>query len=318
MSASLQLESRLAWALRGTPAPGLVSATRAWLHEPGHHLLGPHDPEFPPQLREIPDPPRLLFAMGRIELLRSRSLAIVGSRNATPQGRRNAREYAREFSDLGLCIVSGLALGIDAAAHEGALEGSSSSIAVLGNGADVTYPPENAGLYRRLAESGCVITEYCLGMPPLRGNFPRRNRLISGLSLGVLVVEASEDSGSLLTAHLAAEQNREVFAMPGSIHNTMARGCHKLIKEGAKLVECKADVLVELKLEVNACSAETSSPAPTHPILVALGDDSLSLDQVISRTGLSTAECAAQLSMLQIEGRVESLGAGLYQRVESP
>jgi DNA processing protein len=302
-------------ALGHPPDAAMVEATRRWLQTPGHHLIAPGDDEYPPLLGEIPDPPKLLFAMGRIELLHAPSLAIVGARSATPQGMRNARDFARALSDAGLCIVSGMATGIDASAHEGGLAGASASIAVMGTGANIVYPPSNDALARRLSESGCIITEYCLDTPPWPGNFPRRNRLISGLARGVLVVEASKKSGSLGTAHLAAEQNREVFALPGSIHNTMSRGCHRLIKEGAKLVECTTDVLLELGIEVNADTrASGRRDARRHPILDAMGHDPVSLDQLILLTGLAASDCAAQVSMLEIDGRIEAIAGGFFQR----
>jgi DNA processing protein len=295
-----------------------IRALERWLAEPRHYMLAPADPLYPPMLREIPDPPRQLFVMGRVELLQSQSLAIVGSRAATPQGARDARAFAREFSDAGLCIVSGLALGIDTAAHEGGLAGMSSSVAVLGTGANVVYPPANAGLAARMAESGCIVTEYCLDTPPMPGNFPRRNRLISGLARGVLVVEASDKSGSLGTARLAAEQNREVFALPGSIHSSKSKGCHKLIKEGAKLVECANDVLDELGLEARGKPPAVRPARDRSRVLAAMGRDPVSLDQMIVRTGLTASTCAAQLSILEVDGRIEAVDGGLFQRVERP
>jgi DNA processing protein len=319
LSANILLEERLRSLLGRPPSPALVEATGRWCERSGHRLLSPDDDAYPALLREIPDPPQLLHVIGRVELLNTQCLAVVGSRSASQQGRRNAQTFARTFSDAGLCIVSGLALGIDAAAHEGGLAGLSSSIAVLGAGANVVYPPANAELAARLAESGCIITEYCLDTPPLPGNFPRRNRLISGLARGVLVIEASERSGSLCTAHLAAEQNREVFAVPGSIHYTMSKGCHKLIKEGAKLVESAADVLQELGFAGRAESARTRrSNKKSNPILAAMGHDPVSVDQLIQMTGLGPSECAAQLSLLEIEGRIEAIDGGRFVRLESP
>ena len=316
---SQSLEEILRHTLKGRPESALVDATRRWLRDPRHHLIAVGDAAYPPALRQIHDPPPLLHAIGRIELLQAACLAVVGSRNATAQGKRDAREFARTFSDAGLCIVSGLALGIDAAAHAGGLEGRSSSIAVMGTGADIVYPSGNAALAQRLNESGCVITEYCLGMPPLPGNFPRRNRLISGLARGVLVVEAAIDSGSLLTAQLANDQGREVFALPGSIHNTKSKGCHKLIKEGAKLVESEQDVLLELGVSTPARRATTvvTTRAP-DPLLDAMGHDPVSIDQVAQRTGQAASACAAHLSLLEIDGRVEALAGGSFQRVEGP
>jgi DNA processing protein len=275
-----------------------------------------NDDAYPPMLREIPDPPPRIYVMGRIELLHAPCLAIVGARNATPQGRRNARAFARDLSDAGLCIVSGLALGIDAAAHAGGLEGAASSIAVMGTGADIVYPTDNAALAERLKQAGCVITEYPPGTPPRPGNFPRRNRLISGLSKGVLVIEASRRSGSLITARMAAHQNREAFALPGSIHSPMSRGCHELIREGAKLVECTEDVLVELGLQdIRECEvAEERLTADT--LLAAIGRDCLSFDQIVELTGLAASACAARLSLLEIDGRIDALPGGRFQRAQ--
>jgi DNA processing protein len=319
LSAHFLLEERLRSLLGRQPSPTLVEATRRWSEHSGHRLLIPEDDAYPALLREIADPPGLLHVIGRVELLSAHSLAVVGSRSASQQGRRNAQAFARTFSDAGLCIVSGLALGIDAAAHEGGLAGASSSIAVLGTGANIVYPPANAELAARLAKSGCIVTEYCLDTPPLPGNFPRRNRLISGLARGVLVIEASENSGSLCTAHLAADQNREVFAVPGSIHYTMSKGCHKLIKEGAKLVESAADVLTELGFAGAAQKPRARRSAKkSNPVLTAMGHDPVSVDELIQMTGLGPSECAAQLSLLEIEGRIEAIDGGRFVRLENP
>jgi DNA processing protein len=279
-------------------------------------LIAYDNAAYPPMLREIPDPPSRIYAMGRVELLHAPCLAIVGARNATPLGRRNARAFARDLSDAGLCIVSGLALGIDAAAHAGGLEGAASSIAVMGTGADIVYPPDNAALAQRLKESGCVITEYPPGTPPRHGNFPRRNRLISGLSRGVLVIEASRRSGSLITARLAAHQNREAFALPGSIHSPMSRGCHELIREGAKLVERTEDVLVELGMPVIRARAANEEEHTPDVLLAVIGHDPVSLDQIAELTGLAASACAARLSLLEIEGRIDALPGGRFQRKE--
>jgi DNA processing protein len=219
-----------------------VAEAIEWAQQPAITSLTIDDDRYPPLLREVNDAPAVLYAQGRVELLATTCFAIVGARNATLQGREDAQAFARVLSDAGLCIVSGLAHGVDAAAHLGGLEGDSSSIAVMGTGIDLVYPEANRDLAARLVESGCVITEFCLGTPPVPGNFPRRNRLISGVARGVLVVEANQRSGSLSTARFANDQGRDVFALPGSIHSTLSKGCHKLIKDGAKLVEgCKRD-----------------------------------------------------------------------------
>ncbi len=312
------LGTDMAQALALGPDPRLVERSLAWMELPGHHLLTTQSASYPGMLREIPDPPIVLFAIGRIELLQKPCLAIVGSRNCTPQGARDARDIARKLSEAGLCIASGLALGIDAAAHRGGLEGGASSIAVMGTGADIVYPPTNADLARQLAAQGCLITEFPLGTGPLRGNFPRRNRLISGLARGVLVVEAAEGSGSLLTAREALHQNREVFAMPGTIHSTLTKGCHKLIRDGATLVEFAHDVLMELRLAsaTRVSPPASAPPAATDQVLHAIGFESVSPDQIAQRTGLAVAAIAARLARLEIDGEIEAVAGGRFQRVE--
>lgn len=238
----------------------LVDATRAWLAQPGHHLLTLHDPRYPPLLAQLPDAPLLLYIKGRIELLARPLVAVVGSRNASMQGKANAQAFARALSQAGLGVVSGLALGIDTAAHEGALPWQGSTIAVIGTGIDRVYPARNRALAHRIAAEGCIVSEYPLGMPPVAANFPRRNRIISGLAAGVLVVEAAAQSGSLITAQLAAEQGREVFALPGSIHSALAKGCHQLIREGAQLVETVDEVLQAL--HASPLCAPLAGPGP--------------------------------------------------------
>jgi DNA processing protein len=224
----------------------LIDQTHAWLALPGHSLLTLADEHYPAALLTIADPPLLLYVTGRIALLQRPAVAVVGSRNASRQGLLHAERFSESFSMAGLTVVSGLALGIDSAAHEGGLKGIGGTVAVIGTGIDLVYPLRNAALAERIAQQGCVVSEYPLGMPPLPANFPRRNRLISGLSRAVLVVEAALRSGSLITARVAADQGREVFAIPGSIHSPMSKGCHALIKQGAKLVDSMEDVLEEL------------------------------------------------------------------------
>jgi DNA processing protein len=255
---------------------------------------------------------------GRAELLARPSLAIVGSRNATAQGVANAEAFARALSDAGLTIVSGLALGADAAAHRGGLAGASSSVAILGTGADIVYPARNRALAHALAERGVLASEFALGTRPLTENFPRRNRLISGLALGCLVVEAAADSGSLITARLAAEQGREVFAIPGSIHSPLAKGCHQLIKQGAKLVENARDVLEELQIPAPAPAAPppaAATDARTERLLEVLGEEILDRDTLAARCRLQPAELAALLTQLEIDGDIATLPGGLIQRV---
>jgi len=292
-----------------------VAAALRWVDAPGHAIITLADREYPPRLLEIADPPGLLYVDGRTELLARTSLAIVGSRNATPQGIANAASFARALSEAGLTIVSGLALGIDAAAHRGALEGDGSTIAVLGAGADVVYPPRNAALHRAIAERGAAVSEFPLGTPAIGGNFPRRNRLISGLARGVLVVEAALASGSLITARLAAEQGRDVFAIPGSIHSPLSKGCHVLIKDGAKLVESAQDVLGELGGLAPARTVAQSSPEVAHELLAHLGYDPCNVDTLCQRSGLTPDTVSAMLLELELDGRVASLPGGRYQRI---
>src|SRR5512134_1582253 len=260
-----------------------VDAALRWAEAPGHAIVTLADAAYPQQLLEIADPPALLYVIGDAALPARRGLAIVGSRNATPQGVANAERFARAFSEAHLTIASGLALGIDAAAHRGALDGPGSTVAVLGCGVDVAYPQRNADLYRAIAARGALVSEFPLGSPPLAANFPRRNRLISGIARGVLVVEAALASGSLITARLAAEQGREVFALPGSIHSPLSKGCHRLIRDGAKLVETAQDILDELRLPLAAAPAsprtrtEVDDPA-ARTLLAALGNAPATVD----------------------------------------
>jgi DNA processing protein len=297
-----------------------VERALAWAELPGNAVVTLADDEYPRQLLEIPDPPALLYVRGSRPLLSQRSLAVVGSRNATPQGLANAENFARAFSQAGLTIVSGLALGIDAAAHRGGLEGSGSTIGVLGTGVDVAYPARNAGLIAEVAERGAVISEFPLGTPATAGNFPRRNRLISGLARGVLVVEAAMSSGSLITARLAAEQGREVFAIPGSIHSPLAKGCHALIKQGAKLVESAGDVLEELASGTISASGAGAPPQPVRDpaharVLAHLGHDPCDLDTLAARVGLTAGELSSILLALELDGSVSCLPGGRYQRL---
>ncbi|WP_317201968.1 DNA-processing protein DprA [Janthinobacterium sp.] len=293
-----------------------LDATLAWLALPGNAVLTLGDAAYPPYLLEIPDPPLLLYVRGRAALLSGPALALVGSRNASAQGAANALRFAQALSEAGLCIVSGLALGIDAAAHEGGLRGAGSSIAVIGTGADRQYPAANGALARRIAAEGCIVSEYALGTPALAANFPRRNRLISGLARGVLVVEAAAQSGSLITARLAAEQGREVFAIPGSIHAALAKGCHALIKQGAKLVETAADVLQELNLPAPPAAAQApAAPAADAALLALLGHDPASADTLAARAGLDVAGVVGRLLALELDGRVERLPGGVFQRL---
>jgi DNA processing protein len=288
-----------------------------WLHEPDNHMVTLGDADYPQLLLQTVDPPPLLYVKGRLDLLNRPALAIVGSRNATVQGTENAANFARALSDAGIAIISGLALGIDASAHRGGLAGTGSSIALVGTGLDVVYPARNKALAHELAAKGALVSEFALATPPLAINFPRRNRLISGMSLGCLVVEAALQSGSLITARLANEQGREVFALPGSIHSPLAKGCHALIKQGAKLVDDANDILVELKLPARVSAPEEvpDLDADEARLLSDVGYEPCSLDSLCARCGLRAEIVSGLLLKLEIEGLVESLPGRRYQRV---
>ena len=291
-----------------------VEQALQWAAAPRHTVVTLADPQYPKLLLEITDPPPLLYVAGRTDLLNSPGIAVVGSRNATPQGLDNARRFAKALSDRGLTIISGLALGIDAAAHSGGMQGSGSTIAVLGTGIDVIYPKRNQALGEEIEHRGALVSEMPLGSPPMAGNFPRRNRLISGLSRGCLVVEAAIDSGSLITARLAADQGREVFSIPGSIHSPLSKGCHALIKQGAKLVESAQDILEEFGLSDTSRTPATSAGAD-HPLLSKMGYDPCNVDQLIQRSGLTTEVVSAMLLELELEGKIASLPGGIFQRI---
>lgn len=289
----------------------------AWASQPGQSIITLADGGYPPALLEIADPPSVLYVRGNPDLLHRRGIAVVGSRNATPQGTQTAESFARHLAAQGLCIVSGLALGIDAAAHRGALAAQGETVAVIGTGADRIYPARNKDLAIAIAERGAIVSEFPLGTPAVAYNFPRRNRIISGLARGVLVVEAAPESGSLITARLAAEQGREVFAIPGSIHSPVARGCHKLIKQGAKLVETAQDILEELgNFAAAPMPAAAPSAAPDEsPILAALGHDPCSLDDLVERTGQSADQLLPELLSLELGGSLAPLPGNRYQRL---
>jgi DNA processing protein len=328
-------------ALQGVPAglEALLDSTWTWLH--GANPDGPQraiatlgDPLYPTALLETADPPLLLYLTGPARFLKAstfpatRCLAMVGSRNPTPQGKENALQFSQALHSAGWTIVSGLALGIDTAAHEGALTTSAPdddtprTIAVVGTGLDRVYPKRNLELAHRIAEAGLIISEYPLGTPPLAANFPKRNRIISGLSLGTLVVEAAPASGSLITARLASEQGREVFAIPGSIHSIQSRGCHALLRQGAKLVETAQDILEELPHNSQPplsrpdplLSAVNEDPRHTG-LLETMGYDPVGLDALQARTGLATPTLQVQLLELELEGTVVRLPGGLFQRM---
>ncbi|MFM2288604.1 MAG: hypothetical protein RL684_1747 [Pseudomonadota bacterium] len=315
-------EETAAWL--AAPDAQLIAGDARWLAASGATLVTWGSARYPPLLAELKGGPVCLYVRGVPERLLGLQLAIVGSRNPTTGGQRTAREFAQFLSNSGLTITSGLAVGIDAAAHEGALAGRGGTVAVLGCGLDVPYPPANQALLARLlAAGGAALSEFPPGTPPLRSHFPQRNRLISGLSVGTLVVEAARQSGSLITARMAVQQNREVFAIPGSIHNPLARGCHTLLREGAKLVEEAADILSELRipfekqqLEEQARPQEAAARLDNdyEILLDALGFEPASIDQLVERTGLASASVASMLLILELEGRVAPQAGGRYAR----
>lgn len=314
----------IADALRAPPSDVLAASierTRAWLTDAGNHLITLADPRYPARLLETADPPTLLYVKGRVALLDASLLAVVGSRNATAQGVIDARRFAEALAIAGHTIVSGLALGIDAAAHEGALaapDGAASTIAVIGTGADVVYPSSHRALAHRIAAAGAIVSELPLGTTANAHHFPRRNRIIAGLSRGVLVVEAAARSGSLITARLAAESGRDVFAIPGSIHSPLAKGCHQLIRQGAKLVDSVDDILDELQA-VRAKGAGSVSRAPVDatddPLATVLGFEPVTADELSARSGLDAARLSAVLLDLELAGRVARLPGGRFQRI---
>jgi len=306
-------------------------ATWQWLHAAdvaSRHILSLADPRYPPALLETEDPPLMLYVVGELPAGWPAGIAVVGSRNPTPQGLANARQFARSFAQAGFTVVSGLALGIDGAAHEGALEGAAagqlSTIAVVGTGLDRVYPRQHLALSHRIAREGLLVSEYPLGTPPVEANFPRRNRIIAALGQGTVVVEAALRSGSLITARLAAEQGKDVFAIPGSIHSTQARGCHALLKQGAKLVETAQDVLEELRLPEAGAQRRASGMVGDDravdldgedEVLTALGFDPVSLDALVARTGIAPATLQARLLEHELQGNVARLPGGLFQRI---
>jgi DNA protecting protein DprA len=303
-----------------TSNDNLVAEACAWSDGPDQAIVTLADSDYPQALLQLPDPPTLLYVRGRVELLNRPALAIVGSRNPTPQGVLNSEHFAAAFADAGLVIISGLALGIDAAAHRGALSAGGDTIALIGTGIDRIYPARNHELALEIGAKGAIVSELPIGTPVSAGNFPRRNRLISGMALGVLVVEATVESGSLITSRLAGEQGREVFAIPGSIHSPQSRGCHRLIKQGAKLVECAADVLDELTLPLPAPGRITKADdrdKAADQLLSMMGFDPCGLDELSARCGLSAESLAVLLLHLEIDGRVASLSGGLYQQLPS-
>ena len=311
------------------PDPGQLTQIQQWSALDGHTIVTRADSNYPALLAEIPDAPVLLYVRGNPEALCLPQIAIVGSRNATPGGLDNAMHFARHLSGRGFAIASGLALGIDAAAHQSALENDSITVAVLGSGPDQVYPAAHSKLADAIAVRGALISEYPPGTPPRRANFPQRNRLISGISVGTLVVEAGTRSGALITARFAAEQGREVFAIPGSIHNPVAKGCHRLIQNGAKLVETADDILGEISgilagmvesIEQNDTGATPQTDPALSPdyqrLLKLMGWDPVTVDLLVKRSGLTADEVSSMLLILELEGRIEPLTGGCFLQRE--
>ena len=304
-----------------------IAAARQWTQASGQHVVTLADSAYPRALLNIADPPTLIYVRGRLELLQRPALAIVGSRNPTPQGIKNAENFSAALAQTGLLIVSGLALGIDAAAHRAALSVQRDTAAIIGTGIDRIYPARNLDLAKKLAEHGCIVSEFPLGTPAAAYNFPKRNRLISGLARGVLVIEAAAESGSLITARLAAEQGKEVFAIPGSIHSPQSRGCHKLIRQGAKLVETVQDILEELDWQIQSVmpssptvtttvqESQPVSTAPADELLTLIGFDPCSIDELAVRSGLSIETLSQRLLQLELDGLLASLPGGRFQRI---
>ena len=300
-----------------------IDESLAWLAAaPEHHLLTWAHPAYPKALLESGDAPIVLYAKGRIELLANPAIAMVGSRNCSQGGADTAEAFAQAFAEQGVTVVSGMALGIDAASHVGALRAgnanSGSTIAVIGTGIDRVYPAKNKVLAHSIAERGLIVGEYPLGTAPHPHNFPRRNRIISGLSLGVLVVEATIKSGSLITARLAGDQSRDVFAIPGSIHSTFHKGCHQLIKQGAKLVETAQDVLEELRIDKVAMPPSASAPRASNDaaagLLKYIEHDPIDVDTLVARSGLAVDQVVTELTLLELSGSVEQLPGSRWQR----
>ena len=324
------VSSAIAEALQAPPSTeldALIARTKAWALEPGNHVVTLADARYPASLLEIADPPPLLYVKGRVALLDASMLAIVGSRNATAQGRIDARRFAESLASSDLTIVSGLALGIDAAAHEGALEAGAtggSTIAVIGTGVDIVYPSAHRALAHRIAVEGALISELPLGTTASAHQFPRRNRIIAGLSRGVLVIEAAARSGSLITARLASECGRDVFAVPGSIHSPLAKGCHQLIRQGAKLVDSVTDILEDFDLARPTSARPATSVGSAEPVdadhealTALLGYDPVHPDALVERSGWAPGRLAAALLDLELSGRLARHPGGRVQRLVS-
>lgn len=316
-SLSSVVSSGVAKSITANNSLASVEEALAWQElDDNHFLLTLQDELYPVELASIAVPPVLLFAKGNLELLKKPRVALVGTRHPTPQGALNAQMFAQGLASNGICVVSGLAAGIDRHAHEGALSGAGSTIAVIGTGMDIVYPSSNKALYAAIAQRGLILSEFALGIKPLAQNFPRRNRIITGLSKACLVIESSIDGGSMISANYALEMGREVMAVPGSIHNQMARGCHKLLKQGAKLVETVEDVLEELPREADMLQLTAAPETNTDdPVLIAMGFDPVSLDDIMEKLDFEFAQLCGKLLELELSGRVVNCGGGRYQRV---
>ncbi len=340
-AATDEASARAALAPPGADFTRYLDAVLAWRELPGNAIVTLDDPAYPPALLTMPDPPALLYIKGRLDLLHAKGVAVVGSRSATPQGVEDAERFARALSEAGLVVVSGLALGIDGAAHRGALTNRGSTIAVIGTGADLVYPAAHQLLARQIAAEGVIVSEWPLGTPARAANFPQRNRLIAGLVGGVLIVEAAMRSGSLITARLANEMGRDVFALPGSIHAPLSRGCHRMLKQGAKLVETPGEILEELgfvappppKGDVAALfesgkqSRQTPTPKPAaavtdaselapeaQKLLAALGYAPATLEILAARTDMQEATLQSTLLQLELAGHLTVLPGGQFAR----
>lgn len=320
------------------PDARLVDADLDWLAQPGHCLLTCNEADFPPQLEAAANPPAALFVAGDPALLLAPQLAIVGARSASVQGKATARDFAGTLSRAGLVVTSGMADGIDGAAHAGALQAGGATVAVVGTGPDLVYPRKHRELAKNISEHGAIVSEFAPGVEGKPDHFPRRNRIIAGLALGTLVVEAGLQSGSLTTARMTVEAGREVFAIPGSIHNPLAKGCHRLIRDGARLVETAAEVIEALAPAAQALGADlrarlqdaelplAAAPRPADRaqdpdyarLLTAIGDAPASLDQLVERTGLAAAAVSSMLLLLELEGTVAPAGNGRWQRIFTP
>jgi len=324
------------WRVSGIDDLDTVKLDLGWVEKSDkHHIITINDHEYPTRLKEISDPPALLYVHGSLEILQDPQIGIVGSRNPSKSGYNNAYEFAKYLVQTGLVVTSGMALGVDGASHQGALDGGGPTIAVIATGVDRVYPAKHRDLAHQIVENGAIISEFPLGTPPHPRHFPRRNRIISAMSYGVLVVEAALKSGSLITARLAMEQNREVFAIPGSIHNPLAKGCHQLIRQGAKLVETAEDILEEMSNIISLSDYDSMLAEPVESeertnetrviegidseqrdLLEAMGFDPISIDQLVITTKMEAASIAAMLLMLELQNYVIGNGGGTYTRIK--